>query len=234
MSSVSKRTPNYDEDTNSIRDFAPSDGPAVLWSKYSVSGGYAVINVSDLNQWGYCPRRYWYLHYYDTQGRNYQRIEGKTTHESKSTRGGWVDELYLESADLGLKGRIDVIDNEGSDPIPVERKRSKSGTYYWNDELQLAGYCLLLEEHLDERVSEGVIYLYETDERHRIEITPDHRSSVRDAIQAIDSMSVDDIPDFVDNPNKCEKCSTRQYCMPAETARLEPDKATGTGWEDRL
>lgn len=30
-----------------------------------------LVNVSDLNQYGYCPRQYWYLHYYDTQGRNY-------------------------------------------------------------------------------------------------------------------------------------------------------------------
>lgn len=36
-----------------------------------------LINVSDLNQYAYCPRRYWYLHFYDTQGRNYERIEGK-------------------------------------------------------------------------------------------------------------------------------------------------------------
>ena len=33
-----------------------------------------LINVSDLNQYQYCPRRYWYLHFFDTQGRNYQRI----------------------------------------------------------------------------------------------------------------------------------------------------------------
>jgi len=41
-----------------------------------------LINVADLNQFSYCQRRYWYLHFYDTQGRNYERIEGKTTHET--------------------------------------------------------------------------------------------------------------------------------------------------------
>ena len=45
-------------------------------------------------------------------------------------------------------------------------------------------------------------------------------------------MTVNTIPPFTDNPNKCEKCSTREYCMPAETAKLEPEKARGTGWED--
>jgi len=203
----------------------------MVWMRSSVTD---LVNVSDLNQYGYCPRRYWYLHFYDTQGRNYQRIDGKTTHEGKSTRGEWVNELYLESKELGLKGKIDVLDHEDDEQIPVERKRSQSGRYYWNDELQLAGYCMLLEASTGERVREGVIYLYETDERHRLAITEAHRDAVRDAIHEIRTMSPDDVPPLVDNPNKCEKCSTRQYCMPAETAILEPEKAEGTGWEDRV
>ena len=130
-----------------------------------------LVNVSDLSQYGYCPRRYWYLHFYDTQGRNYERIDGKTTHESKSTRGDWINEIYLESEGLGLKGRIDVLDDDGEDMVPVERKRSQSGQYYWNDELQLAGYCMLLEANISEAVPEGVIYLYSTDKRERIRVT---------------------------------------------------------------
>ena len=193
---------------------------------------FELINVSDLNQYGYCPRRYWYLSFYDTQGRNHQRIEGITTHKGKSTRGDWMNELYLESEELGIKGKIDVLDREGDDPVPVERKRSQSGTYYWNDELQLAGYCMLLEANLDEQVREGVIYLYETDERIRLTITEEHRKAVREVVREIQTMSPDDVPPLVDNSNKCEKCSTRQYCMPAETAILEPEKAEGTGWED--
>jgi len=127
-----------------------------------------------------------------------------------------------------------VLDDDGEDMVPVERKRSQRGQYYWNDELQLAGYCMLLEANISEAVPEGVIYLYSTDERKRIRITERHRESVQEAISQIQSMTVDDIPPLVDNPNKCEKCSTRQYCMPYETALLEPKKAEGTGWEDRI
>lgn len=70
-----------------------------------------LLNVADLNQFFYCQRRYWYLRFYDTQGRNYERIEGKSKHNNKSTRGDWVNELYLESEDLGLKGKIDILDS---------------------------------------------------------------------------------------------------------------------------
>lgn len=191
-----------------------------------------LVNVSDLNQYLYCSRRYWYLHFFDTQGRNYYRIEGKTRHENKASRGQWIDELYLESTSLGLKGKIDVLDLEDGRTIPIERKRAGSGDYYWNDEVQIAAYCLLLEESTGESVREGAIYLYETDQRMHIPITEEHRVAVRDAIESMQSMGPDTVPPLTDNPNKCEKCSTRHYCMPAETAQLEPERARGTGWED--
>jgi CRISPR-associated exonuclease Cas4 len=192
-----------------------------------------LVNISDLNQYQYCPRRYWYLHFFDTQGRNYYRIEGKTRHENKATRGDWLNELYLESESLGLKGKIDVLDLEDGRSVPVERKRAGSGDYYWNDEVQIAGYCMLLEEHVEENIPEGAIYLYETDQRMHIPITEDHREAVREMIEAIRTLSPDEVPPLVDNPNKCEACSARSYCMPRETAMLEPEKAEGTGWEDR-
>ena len=193
-----------------------------------------LVNVSDLNQFSYCPRRYWYLHFYDTQGRNYERVEGRTKHENKSIRGGWVNELYLESESLGLKGKIDVLELDGGRPVPIERKRAESGDYYWSDEIQIAGYCMLLEDHLDEPITEGAIYLYETDQRMHVPITDDHRETVREYVEEMRDMSVENVPPFTDNPNKCHACSAREYCMPEETAVLEPEQTRGTGWEAEL
>jgi CRISPR-associated exonuclease Cas4 len=189
-----------------------------------------LVNVSDLNQYQYCPRRYWYLHFFDTQGRNYQRVEGKTRHENKSTRGDWLNELYLESEELGLKGKIDVLDLEDGRTVPIERKRASSGDYYWNDEVQIAAYCMLLEQHIGNPVREGALYLYETDQRMHIPITENHRDAVQETVSAMQSMNTDEIPPLTDNPSKCKACSARSYCMPAETAVLEPEKARGTGW----
>lgn len=55
---------------------------------------------------------------------------------------------------------------QAAHPVPVERKRATSGEYYWNDEVQLTGYCLLIEAAHESvaRVAEGEIYLYSTDE----------------------------------------------------------------------
>jgi CRISPR-associated exonuclease Cas4 len=67
-----------------------------------------------------------------------------------------------------------------------------------------------------------------------IPITESHREQVKEHIERIRTMTVDNIPPFTDNPSKCDACSARTYCMPAETAKLEPEKVRGTGWEDEL
>ena len=192
-----------------------------------------LLNVSDLNQFVYCSRRYWYLRFFDTQGRNYERIEGKSMHESTSTRGGWLNELYLEDEELGLKGKIDVLELNG-EPIPIERKRAESGEFYRSDKLQLAGYCLLLESHLNRPVREGAIYLYETDQRMHVRITDDLREAVREQISAMRALSTDEVPPITDNPRKCESCSARSYCMPRETLTLEPDRIPSEAWREVL
>ncbi len=182
-----------------------------------------LVNVGDINQYLYCPRRYYYITYFDTIEMNYYLKDGQIKHESQSRRGGWVKEIYLRSDKLGLHGKIDVLEvkNFRGDSIltPIERKRGYS--YHENDEIQLAGYCMLLEEYLGNPVQMGYIYLFGNNERYAIEITDYHRRRVIQVVDAIRKMSIDRIPDFNENRRKCEKCSTVQYCMPEETEMLE-------------
>ncbi len=195
--------------------------------------GERLVHVSALQEYVYCPRRYYYQRYHDEIGTTYELADGRSKHERQSSRGGWVTERYLKSESLGLHGKIDLV--ERNDTLtPVERKRAESGAYYESDEIQLAGYCMLLSDAIGEDVNVGYIYLYSTDERHAVRITDNHRGAVRTVIDRIRSMSVDAVPPLTDTPSKCEACSAREYCMPAETARLEPEKARGTGWEDQI
>jgi len=192
--------------------------------------GDPLINISAINQYLYCPRRYWYIRFFDTIGMNYPLRDGLVKHDNKSRQGGWTEELYLEDQNIGIKGKMDILEED--DLVPVERKRSKR--YYQNDVVQLAGYCLLLEKATDKSVDAGVIYLYEVDRRVRIQYDEELRQEVRQVVDEMRSMTPEDVPALTDNPNKCEKCSTREYCMPHETAILEPEKAADTGWEDRV
>ena len=183
---------------------------------------FNLVNVSDLNQYLYCPRRFYYLMFYNTQGLNYYLADGRSKHANQSRRGGWYREMYLRSEKLRLHGKIDLLESK-TRLTPVERKHGDS--YFDNDEVQLAAYCMLLEDYLDEPVRMGYLYLFGTNERYAITITDWHREKVLQVVQAIRNMTLDNIPEFVDNPNKCEKCSTVQYCLPEETKMLEEEDA---------
>jgi CRISPR-associated exonuclease Cas4 len=192
-----------------------------------------LVQVSALNEYVYCPRRFYYQRYQDQIGTPYELVDGRSKHEHQANRGGWITERYFRSDQLGIHGKIDLIEDDDV-LTPVERKRAESGEYYPSDEVQLAGYCMLLEDAIGESVNVGYIYLYSTDTRHAIRITEKHRRTVREIISRIETMTVDDIPPLTDNPSKCEACSAREYCMPEETAMLEPEKARGTGWEGEV
>jgi CRISPR-associated exonuclease Cas4 len=193
-----------------------------------------LVHVSELQEFVYCPRRQYYQRFHDEIGTPYELVHGRSKHEKQSERGGWITERYFKSQALGLHGKLDLVESGDDTLTPVERKRAESGAYYQSDEIQLAGYCMLLEQATNEPVNIGYIYLYSTDERHAVQITERHRQMVRDIISRIRSMSVNNVPPLTDNPKKCEACSARHYCMPKETAILEPDKAEGTGWEDEI
>lgn len=191
-----------------------------------------LVHVSALQEYVYCPRRFYYQRYHDQIGTPYELVDGRTKHARQAERGGWITERYFKSQSLGLHGKIDLVEHDDGALTPVERKRAESGAYYESDEVQLAGYCMLLSDAIDEPVNIGYIYLYSTDERHAIHITDQLRKTVEEIVSRIQSMTVKKIPPFTDNPNKCEACSARHYCMPDETSKLEPDKARDTGWED--
>jgi len=187
---------------------------------------FNLVNVSDLNQYLYCPRRFYYLMFYNTQGLNYYLADGRSKHANQSRRGGWYREMYLRSEKLGLHGKIDLLESK-TRLTPVERKHGDS--YFDNDEVQLAAYCMLLEDHIGEPVRMGYLYLFGTNERYAITITDWHRDKVIETAEAIRRMSLERIPDFAENSNKCEKCSTVQYCMPFETRMLEMGLRSGRG-----
>ena len=190
--------------------------------------GDELVNIGHINQYLYCPRRYYYINYFHTIEMNFYLKDGLIRHQNQSRRGGWIRELYLKSEKLGIHGKIDVLESKniksvGTTLTPIERKRGSS--YHDNDEVQLAAYCMLLEDYLDEPVRMGYLYLFGTNERYAITITDWHRDKVLQVVQAIRNMTLDNIPDFIDNPNKCEKCSTVQYCLPEETKMLEKEDA---------
>lgn len=177
-----------------------------------------MINVSDINQFLYCPRRLYYLQFYQTQGINEFLVDGRKNHSKHGRRGGYIFELYVHSDRFGLHGKIDLIDcSDGMKP--VERKRGDR--FFENDVIQLCAYGLLLEEYLEKPVGVGIIYLFGTNRRHEIPLSDSLKDKTIQIIEDIRSMKPEVIPGFANNPNKCTKCSVKLYCLPYESHILE-------------
>ena len=179
-----------------------------------IEDGHELVNVSDLNQYLYCPRRLYYIRFFDTIGLNADLVSGRLRHQNLSRRGGWILERYLYSERLCLHGKVDLIEDDNG-PVPVERK---SGIrVYDNDRIQLAAYALLIEEWYECEISIGYIYLFSTRRRFEVVISDDLRDSVSATVQAILSMKLTDIPPIQNNLNKCKRCSVLSYCLPHES-----------------
>jgi CRISPR-associated exonuclease Cas4 len=192
-----------------------------------------LVRVSAINSFVYCPRRYHYRRFYDVDHHSVELTEGRIQHKRHTRRGGQIRELYLRSDSLGLHGKIDVIEGNQDEGqlTPIERKRAESGGVYLSDRLQLAGYCMLLEDRIGEPVNVGYVYTRSTDTRHAVTITEQMRTGVHEIVEKIQSMDVGTLPPYTQHPNKCDACSASHYCLPAETRELEPEKVAGSGWE---
>ena len=119
----------------------------------------------------------------------------------------------LVSHPHGLTGKPDYISREGEELIPVERKsRSVSATGAYEGEiLQLAAYCLLVEERFGKPVRRGKI-LYQN---RSLEILFDDqlRNTLLDAVAELKSAeAMDDVARSHHSPARCRGCGFRQDC----------------------
>lgn len=184
------------------------------------------VTVTDLKQWAYCPRIPFY-HYV-------LPVDHVRTHKMKRGRAaqGAVEALerrrrlreyglaagerqfdvWLRSARLGLSGRIDLLVVTATACFPVDFKDTEGGVRR-NHRLQLTAYALLAEETFARPALCGFVYLAPTDEVVRIEITPDNRSWVVDALDNLRTMVAEErLPDPTPVRARCSACEFQNYC----------------------
>jgi CRISPR-associated exonuclease Cas4 len=126
--------------------------------------------------------------------------------------GGAAAEV-LVSHQHGLTGKPDYIRREGEERIPVEQKSrvvSAAGPYE-GELLQLAAYCLLVEDRFGKPVRRGQL-LYQN---RSVEIPFDDqlRGRLRDAVAELKSAdAMSDVPRSHNSPARCRGCGFRQAC----------------------
>lgn len=126
--------------------------------------------------------------------------------------GGNVLEQPLFSHRYGLTGKPDYLLEAQGQLIPVEVKPGRQATEpYESDLMQLAAYCLLVEEALGSTPPYGLLrYAHAS---FRVDYTPvvhEHILDILDDMRVV--LEQDDCPRSHENPHRCRGCGFVAQC----------------------
>ena len=127
--------------------------------------------------------------------------------------GGWGRlERPLFSRKFLLTGKPDYLVADENDVIPVEVKSSRAPAQpYPSHLLQLAAYCLLVEECYRRRPPYGIVKY--ADRAFEVEYTPELEDQL---LATLDCMRTDltdgHAPRSHEEPRRCQACGYRRWC----------------------
>jgi CRISPR-associated exonuclease Cas4 len=121
----------------------------------------------------------------------------------------------------GLIGKCDVVEFWPDGTIyPVEYKHGPRKQRI-NDDLQLVGQAMCLEEMLGRTIGSGAIYHASSHRRREVAITEELRHLVVESAQAIRSMLASGRLPPPPNDRRCDQCSLKAICDPTSTAAID-------------
>ncbi|HEX3659673.1 MAG TPA: CRISPR-associated endonuclease Cas1 [Pirellulales bacterium] len=195
-----------------------------------------------LNEFVYCPRRFFYEHVEKVFAINREVLEGRLRHKKLDDGSGELtpaDELSpeesihsrsvtLTSERYGLLAKMDLIEATDGVVTPVDYKRGSprvdrdSGELgAWDeDRVQLCAQALVLRDN-GYRCDEAVVYYVTTKQRVRVPIDEPTVTWALDMLRQARALEASDCipPPLVDSP-KCPRCSLVGICLPDETTAL--------------
>jgi CRISP-associated protein Cas1 len=190
------------------------------------------LKVSALHAYAYCPRLFYLEEVEELYTQDAAVFAGRKLHEELEEQedGDWED-LFLESPELGLRGRVDALRKRDGQVIPYEHKRgrahrddAKQPQAWDSDRLQVLAYAYLIEMALGIPINEGRIRYHADNALVHVPLDEAAKAWVREAIaQARALRDSTHRPPVTDNERLCTRCSLAPVCLPEE-ARLAHDK----------
>lgn len=192
------------------------------------------LPLSYLNQFSYCPRRFWYMYVQGEIEINAPMFEGTLQHQTRADKPGQETDdmgrtvqrrVWVWSDQLNIAGFADFVEQlpHTSNLIPVEYKHGQKGRWE-NDEIQLCAQAICLEEMTRQTISQGEIFYWRS--RRRVTVSFDDRlrqQTVATIIQVRTLLAADTIPNPIIERQKCEHCSIQPICLPDEWRQLHRD-----------
>lgn len=183
-----------------------------------------LIRVMALHALAYCERLFYLEEVEEIRVADAAVYGGRRLHEeiAKDEEGEFV-EMILESETWGIKGKVDCLRRRDGKLIPYEHKRGRSrdgesGPEAWpSDQIQVAAYAVLIEEHAGEAVSEARIRYHADNASVRVSIDERAREDVRKAVARARELSASvERPPIAENEKLCARCSLAPVCLPEE------------------
>jgi len=190
------------------------------------------IRVSALHALAYCPRLFYLEEVEELYTQDAAVFAGRRLHaELEKQEGEEWEDLYLESKELGLRGRVDALRTRDGQTIPYEHKRGRSHRdqnkqpQAWDsDRAQILAYCYLIESALGITVREGRIRYHADNVLIHVPFDDEGRNAVQEAIKRANQLRVSSSrPPVTENERLCQRCSLAPVCLPEE-ARLAHNK----------
>ena len=192
----------------------------------AAEGSLTPLRVNDLKQFEYCPRIVFYNTVMPVERKVTVKMErGKEEElridalESRRTlkryelgSGERRFHVGLESARLGLSGKLDLLIVSPKGLFPVDFKYTR-GRPHRNHIVQLAGYALLVEEHYQTPVETGFIYLAPVHQVVTVALTSQLKGQTLQRLAEIRAMIRDGmLPSATLVRARCEECEFRNFC----------------------
>ena len=201
-----------------------------------------------LNEFAFCPRLF-YLEWVQAEFQdNRFTVEGRFDHRRVDRGGGEVQPpeapapfkaraVALSSERLGLSGRIDLVEGEGGQVVPVDYKRGRPPDLpercHEPERVQLCAYGLLLRDH--GYACEGGA-LWFAGSKERVDVPFDDALVAR-TLQLLGElrrvMEGKRLPPPLRGSPKCDGCSLAGLCLPDEVNFLAGENDEADDNEDR-
>ncbi|MFH1977960.1 MAG: PD-(D/E)XK nuclease family protein [Candidatus Aenigmatarchaeota archaeon] len=133
-------------------------------------------------------------------------------------------ERWIESEELGLKARVDVIFDESGEWVVGDLKTNVSD--FLGPKLQIGAGALLFEKHMNTNVNKIKIISHNNWAEKEIDLTGELRRQIHETRKEIDKMlESKEQPPLSPNPNKCAKCDFWEtHCNPKKDKKKDKNK----------
>jgi CRISPR-associated exonuclease Cas4 len=188
------------------------------------------LPLSYINQFDYCPRRFWYIYAQGEMKENAHVLRGVLNHERAHTPGYETTpqgvtihrRVSVRSERLNLSGICDLVEEDANGALkPVEYKQGQQGKWS-NDEAQLCAQALCLEEMTGKSIPHGAIFYFGSRRRVEVSFTPELRQRTVHLIQQMaQTLAQGKMPTHTAHKQRCHGCSLADVCLPEETMVLK-------------